>query len=124
LSFATETIRRLHQGNQLSHSKGTQAGKAEPLTGRMLPTLDQQLPPHSPVQSSQEVELFIELLGSTPHASFAQPLQPGFAMPRRIDLLSATGNTPAAIHRFEPTDHPGRVLGQGAITARQLLQGA
>src|SRR5204863_5299480 len=70
LSLAAETIRRLHQGDQLSHSKRTQAGDAEPLTGRMFPTLSHQLSLHSPVQSSQEVELFIELLGSTPHASF------------------------------------------------------
>lgn len=43
---------------------------------------------------------------------------------RCLDLPPATGKVPATIPRFEPTHDPEGVLGQSAITARQLLQGA
>jgi len=76
------------------------------------------------MQSLQGVEFLIAELGPTAHANFCNLGQPSRTVARGVDRGAGAGNGPTAIQRFESIHHPGEILADRQITARQFLQRA
>jgi hypothetical protein len=77
----------------------------------MLPAFRQHLCARFLPYPHQKVELFIKPLSTTTYARFPQFLQPGGALARGIDLLSAAGNR---------RNEKYMVLEEGVVPARPL----
>src|SRR5215469_16513458 len=90
----------------------------------MFATLRQQFAACLLAQVLQQIQLQIELLGTTTSPSFGNLLQPLAAMARIVNIPAGTGDRPAAIQGFQAIHDSGKILDYGQITSRQLTQHA
>src|SRR6266481_9122019 len=90
----------------------------------MFPALRQQIASRSLPQRLQRIQLLVEPLGSQANSRFYNLGQPFRTMAPPIHGWPGTRNSPASVHRFDPTHHPREIFRDRQIATRQLLQSA
>src|ERR1700747_416323 len=95
---------------------------AEPFPGLLFLALGEQILPHLLAQHSQLIELLVIKFSPPAYPGFVDLRKPLGTMTSCIDLLTGARNGPTSIDGLHPRHDSPEILGDGQITAHQLLQ--